>query len=244
MASELTVQNKVKQKMIAYLRNCFAFSDEVSVGLFEKFEGDLKGCYANIQSALKNKDEAALRSEIHALKGVLLNGGLTEEGDFANILGMKAAERANWDELSGDVRKLFGRILETQEVADKKRALVVEDMEFVREFVKKSLAKLFPTMATVVASDGQSALDLLDKEAFDLVVCDWELPGGIDGMEILKRLRGNARTKDTPFMMLTAKGEREHVVQAMQLGANDYVVKPIKLDTLATKIRKLVFPSG
>ncbi|HUP58082.1 MAG TPA: response regulator [Bdellovibrionota bacterium] len=243
MAQELSVSNKIKLKMIAYLKNCYAFSDEVAAGLFEKFEINLRQCHQSILAAVKDGDLAAVKSGLHALKGILMNGGLNEEGDLAGRLETKLADNAPLDALEGEIKTLFSRMMDTLDLADRKRVLIVDDMDFVREFVKKSLQKLFPTIVTTEAGTGQAALDVLQSETFDLVVCDWELPGA-SGVDILKQMRDTARTKSTPFMMLTANGDRDHVMQALQLGANDYLVKPVKLDTLATKVRKLVFPNG
>jgi CheY-like chemotaxis protein len=230
--------------MLSYLKNCFAFSDDVSAGLCEKFELNVKQCHDAILAALKSKDRASLKSELHAMKGVLLNGGLAEEGDLTGVIESRLGGDAEvpWETLGGEVHALFRRLMESVETADRKRALIIDDMAFVREFVKRSLAKLFPTLMTVEAGTGQDALDLLKAEEFDLIICDWELPG-INGVEILKQVRATQRTKNIPFMMLTANGDREHVMQAMQLGATDYLVKPVKLETLATKVRKLVSSS-
>jgi CheY-like chemotaxis protein len=239
----VNIRGAIKTKMLAYLKNVYAFSEDAAAGLYEKFEQNVRQCHQTIQTSLKGEDRVALKSEIHALKGVLLNGGLSEEGDLAGIIEKKVLEGTELADLSRDIRSLFNKLVETVDTGDRAKALIVDDMAFVREFVKKSLAKLFPTMMTIEAETGEAALKLIETESFDLIICDWEHPG-INGLDILGHLRGNARTKNTPFMMLTANGDREHVMQALQQGANDYLVKPVKLDTLAAKVRKLVFPGS
>lgn len=86
------------------------------------------------------------------------------------------------------------------------------------------------------ALDGVSALELHTREHPDLVILDWMLPG-LDGLEVLRRLRTSAAT---PVLMLTARGEEADRVLGLEVGADDYLVKPVSLRELSARVRALL----
>ena len=100
------------------------------------------------------------------------------------------------------------------------KILVVDDESKIRELVHVYLSR--EGFAVVEASDGISALDIISREKPDLVILDIMLPG-IDGLEVCKKIR---QTSMLPIMMLTAKGEEIDRVLGLELGADDYLVKP------------------
>jgi two-component system response regulator FlrC len=102
------------------------------------------------------------------------------------------------------------------------RVLVVDDEEGVREFVAEALAR--DGHEITEATGGAQALSALSADAFDVVVTDLKMPG-IDGMEVLRRVRATA--PETEVVVLTAHGTVETAVEAMKLGARDYLGKPI-----------------
>ena len=104
------------------------------------------------------------------------------------------------------------------------RLLVVDDVEANRDMLSRRLQRRGHDVA--VAADGSEALRMIDEDAFDVVLLDIMMPG-IDGLEVLRRVRAKLTTADLPIIMATAKEERESVVEALKLGANDYVTKPI-----------------
>src|SRR5687768_15733384 len=77
-----------------------------------------------------------------------------------------------------------------------------------------------------LAEDGQQALTMIEQQSFDLILLDIMMPG-IDGIEVLKRLRTRFSSSELPIIMVTAKDSSEDIVQALKFGANDYVTKPI-----------------
>ena len=100
------------------------------------------------------------------------------------------------------------------------RVLVVDDEPTVREVVVSYLRRDGHLVAE--AADGATALALLDAEPPDLVVLDLMLPG-VNGLDILRRVRA---TGDIPVIMLTARADESDRVAGLELGADDYVVKP------------------
>lgn len=117
------------------------------------------------------------------------------------------------------------------------KILVCDDDELLTELLQFRLeAKGFDV---VVASDGRAALDCVGKARPDAVVLDAMMPG-IDGLEVLRRLREDSLTRDLPVIMLTArKGERD-IVDALRLGASDYISKPFIPDELSARLMRLL----
>jgi two-component system, NtrC family, response regulator AtoC len=103
------------------------------------------------------------------------------------------------------------------------RILVVDDEEGLREFVGDALEA--DGHVTVRVADGQAAADRLARESFDLVITDLRMPGPLDGMALLRRVR--AEQPETEVLVLTAYGTVETAVEAMRLGAFDYLQKPL-----------------
>ncbi|MBI2191493.1 MAG: EAL domain-containing protein [Planctomycetes bacterium] len=104
--------------------------------------------------------------------------------------------------------------------------LVVDDQEMNRDLLGRRLERNGYTVA--LAEDGQQALDRIAQGSFDLVLLDIMMPG-IDGFEVLRRIRESHSPIRLPVIMVTARDESEDVVKALQGGANDYVTKPVDL---------------
>lgn len=112
--------------------------------------------------------------------------------------------------------------------------LVVDDESMVREVVASYLA--MDGLTVEVAADGVTALDLLKRSTPDLVVLDVMLPG-VDGFSLLRRLRNQG---DIPVIMLTARSDEADRVLGLELGADDYVVKPFSPRELAARVRAVL----
>jgi DNA-binding response OmpR family regulator len=110
------------------------------------------------------------------------------------------------------------------------KVLVVDDEPTVREVVAGYLRRDGHDVAE--AADGSTALDLLEADPPDLVVLDMMLPG-VNGLDILRRVRS---TSDIPVIMLTARAEEADRVLGLELGADDYVVKPFSPRELAARV--------
>ncbi len=113
----------------------------------------------------------------------------------------------------------------------KARILVVDDEESIREFLEIMLRK--EGYEVSCAEDGQKALDLLSKKSFDMVISDLQMPN-LTGLELLKEVKD--QYPDMLFMMITAFGTTENAVEAMKLGAYDYITKPFKIDEVRINI--------
>ncbi|MBV4461225.1 response regulator [Pseudomonas sp. COR58] len=121
--------------------------------------------------------------------------------------------------------------------------LVVDDASFIRDLVKKCLRNYFPGIRTEDAINGRKAQAMLAKEAFDLVLCDWEMPE-MSGLELLTWCREQDNLKTMPFIMVTSRGDKENVVQAIQAGVTGYVSKPFTNEQLLTKVKQALNKVG
>jgi len=126
--------------------------------------------------------------------------------------------------------------------------LIVEDSAEDLELALRALRKANLASRIEVARDGQDALDFLfctgahvDRQVEDkpgVVLLDLKLPK-VDGLEVLQRLKSDARTKTIPTVVLTSSNERADIVRSYELGVNSYVVKPVNFDQFAAAVQKL-----
>ena len=86
------------------------------------------------------------------------------------------------------------------------------------------------------ATDGNSGLAKMREHKFDLVISDWNMEPGMNGLDFLKHVRADAALKATPFILVTAESKTENVVAAKQAGVNNYIVKPFNAETLKGKL--------
>ena len=121
--------------------------------------------------------------------------------------------------------------------------LVVDDATFIRDLVKKGLRDHFPGIRLEDAVNGRKAQQLLTRQTVDLILCDWEMPE-MSGLELLTWARAQDNLKTTPFIMVTSRGDKENVVQAIQAGVSDYIGKPFSNEQLVTKVKKALSRSG
>ena len=121
--------------------------------------------------------------------------------------------------------------------------LVVDDASFIRDLVKKCLRNYFPGIKIEDAVNGKKAQSILMRETFDLVLCDWEMPE-MSGIELLTWCREQAHLKAMPFVMVTSRGDKENVVQAIQAGVSGYVSKPFTNEQLLNKVKQALHKIG
>ena len=111
--------------------------------------------------------------------------------------------------------------------------LVVDDNELNRDMLSRRLGSRGFKVA--VAEDGASALAMIEKQEFDLVLLDVMMPG-MSGIDVLKHLRERWPESDLPVVMATARDGTEDVVEALRLGANDYVTKPLDFAVVLARV--------
>jgi len=115
--------------------------------------------------------------------------------------------------------------------------LVIEDEEDIQELVRYNLSKEGYRVAS--ALDGEEGFRAAKSSTPDLIVLDLMLPG-IDGLELCRLFKADAKTRHVPVVMLTAKGEESDVVAGLELGADDYVTKPFSPRILVARIRAVL----
>ncbi|TWI72431.1 two-component system chemotaxis response regulator CheY [Desulfobotulus alkaliphilus] len=118
------------------------------------------------------------------------------------------------------------------------KILCVDDFATMRRILKNILKQLGFTNITE-ADDGTTALEELKKGKFDLIISDWNMPK-MSGLELLKTVRGMDDYKDIPFLMVTAEAQKQNVVEAVQAGVSNYVVKPFTAESISEKIEKIL----
>jgi two-component system phosphate regulon response regulator PhoB len=117
------------------------------------------------------------------------------------------------------------------------RVLVVEDEESLHALLQYNLEK--EGFSVEVAIDGEEALMMIDERAPDIVILDWMLPK-VSGIEVCRRLRGRAQTRNLPIIMLTARGEESDRVRGLDTGADDYMVKPFSMTEFTARVRAVL----
>jgi two-component system phosphate regulon response regulator PhoB len=115
--------------------------------------------------------------------------------------------------------------------------LVVDDEEDIRELVQLNLDR--EGYRVLTCETGEQALAVTRAQTPDLIVLDLMLPG-IDGLEVCKRLKADSNLQEIPVVMLTAKGEESDIVAGLELGADDYIIKPFSGKVLVARVRRLL----
>ncbi len=122
-----------------------------------------------------------------------------------------------------------------------KTILVADDEPLLTELLEYRLAA--SNYRPVIARDGREALARLEDSAPDAVVLDAMMPVH-DGFEVLRRIRASAEHARTPVIMLTARRGEKDIVGALELGANDYLIKPFIPEELLARLARLLKDSG
>jgi len=119
----------------------------------------------------------------------------------------------------------------------RERILIIEDEEDIQELLQYNLSK--EGLRTIAALSGEDGLKKARKEPVDLVLLDLMLPG-MDGLDVCRSLKKDEKTRNIPLVMLTAKGEEADVVAGLELGADDYIVKPFSPKILIARIKTVL----
>jgi len=117
------------------------------------------------------------------------------------------------------------------------KVLIVDDSRTMRNFLSAIVRDL--SMEVEQAAGGEEALQCLaDAGPFDVALVDWDMPG-MDGLALVRRVRQDPGWNATKLMMVTARTDRDAVVEAMSWGADDFLMKPLTADMVADKFRIL-----
>lgn len=116
---------------------------------------------------------------------------------------------------------------------DDLKVLVVDDVPLNVLLIKKMLSQY--TFQLQTANSGQAALDMIAKDQPDLLLLDLMMPG-IDGFEVIRRLRADEKTKSLPIIILSALNSEADIVKGFKLGANDFINKPIIMEKLISSV--------
>jgi len=119
----------------------------------------------------------------------------------------------------------------------KEKILVIEDDKHISKLVKYNLEKT--GYDCTIVEDGEKALDVLNKQGIDLILLDIMLPK-MDGFEVCRLIKQDTKLKNIPIIMLTAKGEEVDRIVGLELGADDYVIKPFSPRELMLRIKAIL----
>lgn len=114
------------------------------------------------------------------------------------------------------------------------RVLVADDSSTMRKIILRSLSAVGVPDA-VEAADGDEAITIFGQQEFDMVLTDWNMPGK-SGLEVIQEIR--KLNTEVPIIMITTEAEKSRVLEAIQAGVSDYLVKPFAADTLREKLEK------
>ncbi len=114
--------------------------------------------------------------------------------------------------------------------------LLVDDFENIRKTLHDQLKHLGFVGRFYEAANVVEAKALLQKEVIQFVISDWNMPGE-NGIDLLKFVRGNSNLMNLPFLMLTTQGEVKNVLEAVNSGASNYMLKPWEINILHDKIK-------
>ena len=118
------------------------------------------------------------------------------------------------------------------------KVLIVDDFATMRRILKNILKQLgFKNL--VEADDGTTAWEVLEEQSIDLIISDWNMPK-MTGLELLKKVRADAKYKTAPFLMVTAEAQKQNVIEAVQAGVSNYVVKPFTAEAISDKLKKIL----
>lgn len=117
------------------------------------------------------------------------------------------------------------------------KIMVVDDMSTMRRIIKNILKQIgFANIDE--AENGQEALTKLKADQFGFVVSDWNMPV-MTGIDLLRAIRADEGLKHIPVLMVTAEAQKENIIEAVQAGVSNYIVKPFTAESLQDKMGKI-----
>ena len=119
-----------------------------------------------------------------------------------------------------------------------KTILVVDDSRIMRNIVKNHFSDLKIFCKYLEAADGNEALELLNRYTIDLILLDWNMPR-LSGIDFLKKVRAMERYAQLPIIMVTSEAAKYNVIEALKMGATDYIIKPINSKLFIEKMTRI-----
>lgn len=178
---------------------------------------------------------------------VIMISAIREKDAVINCLGLGASDYLlkpyNMDIVNARIRRCLGtwhginHERNWQEMMRHSNVLIVEDDEFNRDLLQRRIEK--SGFNTLCASNGKEALEVLENENFDLLLLDLMMPG-IDGIEVLKRIRADKKYARIPVIMVSALDDSESIATCMRHGATDYITKPFNAVLLRARIESVL----
>jgi len=123
-------------------------------------------------------------------------------------------------------------------VASALKVLIVDDQNSVRQMTRMTLGELGIRLVHE-ADNGVNGFQAATLQPIDLIISDFNMPE-MDGLGLLRAVRGHAAIRKLPFILLTGRGDRELVTKAAQAGVNNYLVKPFTTAILREKIEQVI----
>jgi len=127
-----------------------------------------------------------------------------------------------------------------KEKRNMKTILIVDDSRIMRNIIKNTFTELKVSCQYLEAENGKKALQLLETNKVSLIFLDWNMPE-MDGIEFLRKVRSMPDYKDLPIIMVTSEAAKYNVVEALQCGATDYIVKPVHEKVFLDKLSEIQF---
>ena len=119
------------------------------------------------------------------------------------------------------------------------KILVVDDSPIMRNIVKNTFSDMSVPFMCLEAGNGKQALRLLESNDVSIVFLDWNMPE-MDGLDFLKLVRAMPKYTDLPIIMVTSERGKFSVIEALQSGATDYIVKPVKESVFREKVSEIL----
>jgi len=120
------------------------------------------------------------------------------------------------------------------------KILVIDDSGVMRRIHKNTLTEHDIGPDDIIeAADGEEALDIAERNDIGLFLVDWNMPK-VDGLNLVKKLRDMQEYQETPIIMITSEAAKYNVMEAIQAGVTNYIVKPVRGDTLWEKLGKYI----
>lgn len=117
------------------------------------------------------------------------------------------------------------------------KILIAEDEENIALALKAIISKVLPLASINVVKNGREALNTITVTKYQLIISDWNMPV-MSGLELLSAIREKKSTMHTPFLMLTARGDKQSVISAAKHGVTEYIAKPFDKQDVIDKVYK------